>query len=250
MKLIELKCTAYLKQDIPFSNSFDVLSKYINYSMCQNEEYEKFHKKQTSFKNYCFGGFYPLEKDKLYKKGSIYTFSIRSFNEEFIKSLQSLLRENVNNPFVQVLEVNLKPIKQFFISELYSATPVVVSTEKDEKGRQNYWTTKRDGDLLKLQKQLQDNLEQKYEAVFGQKLKPIQNFIQLLEIKNQKPQSIYFHKKIDENKKISVRLFGNKFKIVPNEDEVSQKLAFVALASGLGEKQSYGGGYMLGKGMR
>ncbi len=40
-----------------------------------------------------------------------------------------------------------------------------------------------------------------------------------------------------------VRLFGNKFKIIPNEDEVSQKLAFVALGAGLGEKNSFGGGF-------
>lgn len=54
-------------------------------------------------------------------------------------------------------------------------------------------------------------------------------------------------KKINDDKSIRVRLFGNKFKIVPNEDEVSQKLAFVALACGLGEKQSYGGGFCLWK---
>ena len=105
----------------------------------------------------------------------------------------------------------------------------------------------KDGDILKLQKQLQDNLLKKYENFYNEKLKPTQNFIQLLEIKNQKPQSIYFMKKINDGKSIRVRLFGNKFKIVPNEDETSQKLAFVALSCGLGEKQSYGGGFVLSR---
>jgi len=54
-------------------------------------------------------------------------------------------------------------------------------------------------------------------------------------------------KKINDGKSIRVRLFGNKLKIVPNEDETSQKLAFVALSCGLGEKQSYGGGFCLWK---
>ena len=59
-------------------------------------------------------------------------------------------------------------------------------------------------------------------------------------------------KKTDnKTKKVTeVRFFGNKFRIVPNEDEVSQKLAFVALACGLGEKNSFGGGFCIGGGRR
>ena len=48
----------------------------------------------------------------------------------------------------------------------------------------------------------------------------------------------------------SFRFFGNKFKIIPNEDEVSQKLAFVALGCGLGEKNSFGGGFCISGGKR
>jgi len=59
-------------------------------------------------------------------------------------------------------------------------------------------------------------------------------------MKNKYPHSIHM-KKGNNN----VRFFGNKFRIVPNEDEVSQKLAFVALACGLGEKNSFGGGFCL-----
>lgn len=70
------------------------------------------------------------------------------------------------------------------------------------------------------------------------------DIIQLLELKNKVPQNIIIYK---DGKKI--RFFGNKFRIVPNEDEVSQKLAFTALACGLGEKNSYGGGFCVGKGM-
>ena len=78
-----------------------------------------------------------------------------------------------------------------------------------------------------------------------------QNFIQLLEIKNKTPQTIEISK-VDrvKAKKSKFRLFGNKFRIVPNEDEVSQKLAFVALACGLGEKSSFGAGFCVAKGLR
>jgi CRISPR-associated endoribonuclease Cas6 len=109
---------------------------------------------------------------------------------------------------------------------------------------------KQDGDILKLQKLLQDNLEKKYNAFYGTKLKPTQNFIQLLEIKNQKPQRIWTSKKDKEQKIVSFNFIGNKFRIMPNEDEISQKLAFLALGCGLGEKNSYGGGFCLGKGFQ
>ena len=51
-----------------------------------------------------------------------------------------------------------------------------------------------------------------------------------------------------EKDKQKSRLFGNKFKIIPNEDEVSQKLAFIALGAGLGEKNSFGAGFVIARG--
>ena len=49
MKIFELKCKAYLKTNIELKSSFDVLSKYLNYSIYQNEIYKN---KDTSIKNY------------------------------------------------------------------------------------------------------------------------------------------------------------------------------------------------------
>ncbi len=238
MKYFELTCTAYLKNDIEFTKSFDSLSKYISFAMARGG-LEELHNK-AGFKHFVFGGFYKTENDKLYKKGSTYKFAIRSLDENFIDTLSASLRQNINNENFLVVETHKKQIKQFFISELYSATPVIASI-----GNNRYWTIEEDGDILKLQKQLHDNLEKKYQSFYGNELKTLQNFIQLLEIKNQKPQIIKINKDGKE-----IRFFGNKFRIIPNEDELSQKLAFIALACGLGEKNSYGCGFCIGKGMR
>ncbi|MFV7791459.1 CRISPR-associated protein Cas6, partial [Aliarcobacter lanthieri] len=67
-KIFELKCITYLKKDISFEDTFDVISKYINFSICKKDEYLEKHNKNI-FNNFCFGGFMPLEKDKIYKKG-------------------------------------------------------------------------------------------------------------------------------------------------------------------------------------
>jgi CRISPR-associated endoribonuclease Cas6 len=239
MKYFELKCTAYLKKDIHFQESFEKLSKYISFSMAQDERLKTLHNKK-GYKFYNFANFYPIEKTKIYKKGNTYHFVLRSPNEVFIHTLSKTLRENINNPNFLVVETHQKTINLFFITELYSVMPVIVRTDKGI-----FWTMQEDGDILKLQKQLQDNLEKKYFEFYKEKLEISQNFIQLLEIKNHKPQNIWTSK---EGK--SFRFFGNKFRILPNEDKVSQKLAFMALACGLGEKNSFGGGFCLGKGMR
>lgn len=249
MKIFELKCITYLKQDISFEDSFDSISKFINYSICQKDEYKQKHN-QNVFNNYCFGSFFPIEKDKLYKKGNTYYFTFRTIDEKFAKELSNLLRANINNPYLQIVQVEKRDIRQFFISEIYSATPVIISLKKEnEKSHQLFWTLEKSGDIIELQKQLQENLIKKYEEFFGEKLKVSQNFIQLLEIKNHKPQSVCFTTTKNEMQK-KIRLIGNKFRIIPNEDEISQKLAFLSLGVGLGEKISYGAGFCVSKGMR
>ncbi|WP_368029402.1 CRISPR-associated endoribonuclease Cas6 [Arcobacter sp. s6] len=244
MKIFELKCKAYLKTNIELKNSFDVLSKYLNYSIYQNEIYKN---KDTSIKNYCFGNFYPTESDKIYKKNNVYEFVIRSIDEEFIDELEIAIIENMNNGFLLVLSAIKKEIDQFFIRELYTATPVIVSEKKDDTGRQIYWSLDYNGDIEILQNQLQKNLEKKLKLFFPENKAIIDNFIDEIEIKNLKPQSIYF-KTIKNQKEKLVRLIGNKFKIVPKKDDLSQKLAFLSLGVGLGEKSSFGGGFCLGRG--
>lgn len=242
MKIYSSMHKVFLKKDIDFMDSFDILSKYISYSLCQMEDYKQIHN-QNRYKHYNFSTIYPPQKDKVYKKGEIYSFIIRGLDEKFIKELSTKLRENINNPYLQVLDSKLKTTNQFFINELYSISPTIVTVKKED-GKRQFWTVQSDGDIMKLIKQLQDNLEKKYKDFYKQNIKPTQNFIQLIEIKNQKPQSIYFRKTTNEQEK-RVRLFGNKFQFVINEDEVSQKLAFLALGSGMGEKNSFGGGYCL-----
>ncbi len=245
MKYYELTCTAYIKKDITFKDSFEVISKYISFSMAQNKELKELHDKERVYKYYAFGNFYPIEKERVYKKGNSYQFRLRSPNESFIDKLSQTLRQNIDNPNFLTVEVSKRTVKQFFVTELYSVTPVVVTS-----GKRLFWTIERDGDIIKLQRLLDENLEKKYFDFYGEKLDPKQNFIQLLEIKNQKPQRIWTSKEDKNKKKVSFHFIGNKFRIIPNEDAVSQKLAFLALSCGMGEKNSFGGGFCLGKGLR
>uniref|UniRef100_UPI004047C4DF CRISPR-associated endoribonuclease Cas6 n=1 Tax=Aliarcobacter sp. TaxID=2321116 RepID=UPI004047C4DF len=246
MKIYELKCNAYLKTNIELKDSFDVLAKFINFAIYQNDIFE-YKQNNNYIKNYCFGNFYPTESDRIYKQDTVYEFVIRSIDEKFINKMQKAFLENTNNNFIQVLDSEKKEIEQFFIKELYSATPVIVTDKIDESGRQIYWSLDYNGDIISLQKQLQNNLAKKLKQFYAEDSKVSNNFIQEIEIKNQKPQSIYF-KKFRNHKEQLIRLIGNKFAIIPKEDDLSQKLAFLSLGVGLGEKSSLGGGFCLSRG--
>jgi len=243
MKYFELRCKAWLKEDIWFKNSFEIISKYISFSMMKSAS-SKIHERM-GYKYFVFGSFVPLEKDGLYKAGQTYEFTLRSLDESFIDDMRDALRQNSDNPHMIVVATEKRGFGIRFVSELYSATPVIVTINNDNEASPIYWTMERDGDIIKLQKQLHHNLLKKYKSFYGEEIAPSQNFIQLLELKNRVPQTITMHK---DGKKVT--FFGNKFKIIPNEDEISQKLAFTALACGLGEKNSYGGGFVLSRGVR
>ena len=239
MKIFELRCRVYLKRDISFGDSFDAISKFISFSLTREPLTKDLHHKR-GYKYYSFGSFFPIERDKVYKRDKIYNFIVRTIDSNTAKAMSDSFRKNINNPSFQVLKIDTKVIKEFFISELYSATPVIISLE-DSRFQ---WTLQKSGDIIQATQSLHNNLEKKYKDYFKESISPTQNFIRLIEIKNQKPQKILFTK---EGKRIA--LFGNKFRIIPNEDSTSQKLAFLALGVGLGEKNSFGGGFCLAKGV-
>ena len=64
-----------------------------------------------------------------------------------------------------------------------------------------------------------------------------------MEINNQKPAVIVYEKDGKE-----IKFLGNKFKLIFNDDELSQRLAWTSLSCGLGEKNALvGAGFCVGK---
>jgi len=235
MNYYELECKVYLKRDIEINKSFNIINKFISFSLARGG-YEEFHNKNI-YKMYVFNSLYPFTINEPYKKGKIYSFKLRTIDFELAKAFQKNLPQNTNNPDFMFLESPVIEFKQKFITELKTITPTIITTQNRE-----FWSLFRDGDILTLQKQLHNNLEKKYKQYFNEEIKPIQNFIQHIEVLNKKQQSI----EITKNQK-PFKLWGNKFKIIPNDDEISQKLATLAMAVGLGEKNAYGAGFCMAK---
>ncbi len=241
MRYYQLDLSVEVKRDIKHNYSYEQLSKLIASAMSSDDYFREVHNNKN-FKYYNFNNLYKKEmpKDGIYREGEIYSFQIRSFDKEFIEVIKKSI-EKTKNHFFRVLSINNeKEVNQFFITELESITPVISTREIEKKII--FWTLQRDGDIMKLINQLQDNLEKKYKEYFFREIERFQNFIEILKILNRKPQTI-----IVKRNGRDIKFFGNKLVIKINEDEVSQKLAFTALACGLGEKNAFGGGFCRAK---
>jgi len=220
MHYYELIVTSYLLKNIIFNEVNEKLAQLINKSMLYDTELKKKHE-ENQFKNYVFDSLYPREKDKVYKAGKIYVFRIRSLEEYFITKIRRLL-SITSTDYFKVISGDIKKYEQRHIKELYTVTPALATI-----GKNIYWVP---GDDIKiLIERINANLFKKYKKYFGNSLNEEQLFFEKIKIMNKKPIA-YKYK--------NTNLFGNKFKIAINGDEISQKLAFMTLGSGLLEKNA------------
>lgn len=232
MQFYTLTVSISLKRNIHLKDCNITLSSNIRKSMLLDEELKLLHdsKKITP---YVFGYPYPNEKDKVYKANHAYKFQIKSFDESIIERLKKVLEESKNLDFY-ILEIQKRVTKRFFVEKIYNTTPAVITVQNEDKKLRCALIGDLDLDLIK--KRLLDNLEKKYKTLFCEDIKAPQDAIVMLSIKNNLP--------IVTNFKAG-KLLGHKFEFVFNHDEVSQKLAFMALGSGIYEKNGNGYGFCL-----
>ena len=223
MKFYKVKVFTDLKAPIHFQKSPEAIGKLISTALI-NGGYTQHSEKKP--KPYVFSNLGKADEKGYFKKGEIV---FRSFDENLAKMVAKELSFYEDNIF-KISSISFKDIPYKFINAIVSINPVFVKLSDSGK----FWTLN-ESDLNTLLKALQANILRKYESFFNEKLTPQNSFIEYFQIKNNVPQSFYYK---------GGKLFGNKFYIVPRSDEVSQKLAFTALACGLGHLNStVGGGF-------
>lgn len=224
MKYFELLITFVMKQDIHFIQTHEFLSKVISKAMLFNEELKAKHR-QNEIKNYVFGLPYPVNKDlKVYKANQAYVFNIRSFDEDFLLILKEIL--TTHDCGIKVLMSQIVHCHYSLIDSLDSLTPIVVTID----GR--CWTHE-DGMAL-LQQRLHNNTARKAKMIFPDFAEPERNYICGMELVSRKMISIPYK---------NTKLLGTKLKLYINSDELSQKMAFIAMGAALAEKGTLGMGF-------
>lgn len=222
MVYFNLKVIVSLKEDIKYENTYQKISDFIAFAMLQDEETKKLHEKNT-YKMYNFCSLYPFEKDGIYKKGRIYTFDVKFIDMEFAMKIKQLICVISSKDF-QVIMSNIETNEYKRINKLITLTPCILTKDNGDY--------KIDGDLELVKTRVLANIEKKYKQLYGVKVEA--DFIKDIIQTNRTPIKLpYKH----------IYLLGNKFEIEVKQDELSQKLAHLALSTGILEKNSQGYGF-------
>lgn len=225
MKINKLKITVFLSEDIEKDNLFERLSRFVNGAMKENEILSLLHKSNDRYKHYSFSGLYPIEEDKVYKKGGLYSFTLMSPKTELINAFKTALLTHRDNIFV-CCNTELIKFSKPIIREIESITPCVITYEGNKSLMQKR--------LMLIQDRVRVNAIRKYNDIFKKNIGEDFEFIQGITILNNKPIRVNY-----KNGKI----FGFKLKINVNSDEISQDIAKIIVQSGILEKNSIGLGF-------
>lgn len=223
MLYYELIITMLLQTDLEAAKSYEFLSRLLSSAMFKDEQLKKLHG-QRKMKNYVFCSLYPLEADKIYKKGRAYLFKIRSLDMNLILKFKYLLPQI----HAGVISADMRTFEYRPISHLKSLTPIVATIHNQS------WT-KKDG-IKVLMERCHINALKKCRAFIDAIQEPNENFIESIQLLNDIPIKIPYKKN---------SFLGNKLLIGVKSDPVSQKLAFAALGAGILEKNSIGFGYCI-----
>lgn len=225
IKVFEIKVKTFLLENIKFEDSLEQMGSIIDSTLIQNEQFKELHE-NNKYKNYCFSSLMPIEKDKVYKKGKIYDFIIRTVDIELAKFLECRIKDQVGIK-LKCLTSETKIIPKHHISEIYTITPVIVKTSE------GYW--KNSISLDKYESLLKINLIKKARQLGITELDENEVVFENLEFTNRRPIG---------NSIKNVKLLGDKIKITIADNHVAQELAYISLGAGIGEIGSRGYGFV------
>ncbi len=226
MLIYEAVFTVVLKKDIPYLNSFTVLSEALNYSMLNSRELKKAHKDLMP-KYYNFSGLYPVEKNRAYQKGRIYVFRVRCLEESFAHQIIQCMKAS-SFEVMDLIATDLKKKDEGHIRELVSITPIVLTSDEG-------YVLPEHNPLEFIEKRIIGLLEKKYHNYYEEKIQ-VPQFCNGLIKTNRIPIKIPYK---------SIHFLAHKVKMQIADNPEAQKLANLALATGIGEKTSLGMGYVV-----
>jgi len=227
MKIISIKIKTFLLKDIDQRTANKAVTAFIDTALCMEASGIDLHKRNI-LKPYSFSGLAPVEKNGRYMKDSICTIILRTLDINLAEYLAERL-PHAETDMIKGLTCDASMIYQGHIQNIYTLTPVIIRS-KDNKG---YW--KGSMSFEQFQHQIKVNLIKKYNHF--QKTEIDEAFLlwNNFELINQKPVAFPYK---------NIMLLGDKIDMQISDDPRAQDLAYMALATGLGEINSRGAGYV------
>lgn len=224
MKVYEIKLKVFLLKEVMVNSIQTVISEFIDSALAKNDQLLKMHN-DNKFKKYCFGGFYPVEEDKRYRRGNIYTITLRTIDEGIANFFNNEL-VNEYSSYIKGLTSEIRILPQKHIEKIYSLTPVIL------KNNDGYWRNIISPD--DFERRLRENLIKKYNDISDEKLNEEFELYTALEFKNRKPIA---------NEYKGIKLLGDKISLNISENKTAQDLAYICLGTGLLEMNARGYGF-------
>ena len=220
--IYEIKTSVKLNQDLKLAKSYAFLGKAVATAIYDNasNSLKNLHYKHE-YKPYTFDNL-GYVSNKIYKAGKKYSLLIKTISEDIANEISSF-----KNDFLELKINSINFIREQDISHvkfLFSNNPAVL-VKKDK----TYWTQK-DGIETAI-KLINANAVKKYMFFFNEDIDPNFDFIDIIQPINNYPINIHYDAK-------GIKTLGNKFILVPKEDELSQSIARMLYAVGIGNKNA------------
>jgi CRISPR-associated endoribonuclease Cas6 len=159
----------------------------------------------------------------------MYAFNLRGLDVNFIlkmkRQVMALQQGSIKAVAAEIRQQPYRPI-----TEIHTLTPAVATINGKS------WT--REDGIGVLMERIHANAVKKHRSFYGELPEPAENFIEVIEQTNDKPIRIRYK---------NTSLLGCKLNLIIKPDEISQKIAYTIMGSGLLEKNSIGLGYCRAK---
>nr|WP_320024518.1 CRISPR-associated endoribonuclease Cas6 [uncultured Acetobacterium sp.] len=224
MKILSYEVKIYVLKDISNTLLMQKQCELIDTCFANDATWSVWHEK-NQFKNYSFAGLTPLEAKKIYREGNVYSFTLRTVNEELGQLFMTNL-QNAYTPFLKVLTIKSKLLPQVQLAKIYTLTPCILKTDN------GYWRTVINLDTF--ERRLRENLTKKYNLITNTKIDEDFTFFSHIKFDSHKPIAVPYK---------NVNLLGDKVTLMVEPNPSAQKLAYTALGCGLLEAGSRGFGF-------
>lgn len=225
MEVYQIRMKVYLLADIPVNSVQTRITDFIDRAFLKKHELSVLHEVNT-YKNYCYDLLYPVEADKVYKKGNIYTLTIRTIDKNMADFFQQIC-VNTYTRYIKGLNVDFRILPKKIIEFIYTLTPLIV---KDERG---YWRSVMSEE--EFARRIRINLANKWNSFNNDNIDENFQLYTTMEFLNKVPISIEYK---------NVKLLGDKIRLSVADNEIAQKMAYMSLGTGLGEMNSRGAGFV------
>lgn len=225
MDVFELRLKVYLLNNIAEKEALGEIANLIDTCLLRTKEYENYHNENV-YKLYTYNSFYPLEADKVYKAGKIYTIIIRTIDKflyDYFK--KNLIEERTKD--IKALESVSHMLTDRHIEKIYSVTPIILKTDE------GYW--RKILTLKEYENRVRINLVKKYNHFTGDKLDESSPVFNVISFNNKIPIGCAYK---------NINLLGDKVDLVIANNKIAQELAKIAIGTGVGEINARGYGFV------